>query len=323
MWFGTWALGGADWGPAISPVAARRVLELAWDQGFHRFDSAESYGRGRAELLLGQAFRSILRSRRETIFLAGKSVLRDPPALEKHLEKTLRRIGTDYLDIYYIHWPREGLDLPLAIEALERERQRGRIRAVGVCNVSRSQYRVAAEVCAAAGAPPPVVQTGYNLLWRRDENEVIPEAQHRGAPVLAYSPLAQGLLARPFPLMPNWHRDDHRGNAPLFSQATWPAVQTFNHRFIRICEESDHPPAAIALAWILARGVTPVAGARTEEQVRSLGEVRQSLEEANPLKHTAGLADAVEALYRTVAPVLPVIPNMFDYTPRPVTPPGR
>ena len=109
--FGTWALGETDWGP-ISAPDARRLLETARELGIRHFDTAESYGNGRAEQLIGQAFRRAFKTDRETFFIAGKSVVRDPRSQEVHLERSLRRCGCEYFDRYYIHWPREGISLP-------------------------------------------------------------------------------------------------------------------------------------------------------------------------------------------------------------------
>jgi aryl-alcohol dehydrogenase-like predicted oxidoreductase len=241
--FGTWALGETDWGP-IAPREARKVLRTAWEAGIRRFDTAEVYGNGRAEQLVGQEFRREIRNARETIEIAGKSVVRDPRSQRNHLERSLRRCGCEYFDRYYIHWPREGIDLAAAVGALEEARAAGLIREIGVSNVTLSEYRQAVGV-----APIGAIQFGYNLIWRRPERQGLTDipASRR----VAYSPLAQGLLARPFSGTPRWDEMDHRRKTPLFSPPAADYTIPFGQRYVAACVEAGFHPAAAAVAWLL------------------------------------------------------------------------
>jgi len=330
---GTWQLDGRDWGP-FSARQGKALLIAAWERGVRYFDSAERYGNGRAEQLIGQALRDVIRGNRETLSIASKSELRPPSSLTRHLERSLRRIGTDYLDLYYIHWPREGMSLPAAVEELERNRRRGLIRAIGVSNVTPGEL----EEAQGAGTID-ALQLGYNLIWRRPERQfgalltggapepppiVAADPTPAAAPapprVFAYSPLAQGLLAHPFPAERDQLPEDHRRETPLFSGPVWPAVHAFATEMLATCREHGLEPAAVALAWLLARGVTPVVGVHTPTQLDRLVEAlnrRGSPPWAEGEALLSILTTASDALQKN----LPDLPNMFGYVPRPCDPP--
>lgn len=316
--FGTWALGGSDWGP-VTTGKAKEVLRCAWDLGFRHFDTAESYGSGRSEQLVGQAFRREIRSRRDTIRIATKTVVRDAPAVTRHLERSLRRLGTDYIDLFYIHWPREGVDLLRAVEELHRQKERGLLGALGLCNITAREYETIK-----TRFPVSAVQIGYNILWRSPGARLWPGVTETK---VAYSPLAQGLLARPFPESPRWHGSDHRQKTPLFSTPAWEHVQRFNTLYIAACREKGLDPAAVAVQWLLARDrLDPeapavdavVVGGRTVSHLKRLvtGLSRYgAVPNDNPHRE---LSHAIEELYRETRPFIPDLPNMFGYVPQPV-----
>ncbi|SIQ57855.1 Predicted oxidoreductase [Alkalispirochaeta americana] len=310
--FGTWALGETDWGE-FPARPAKDLLRHAWDLGFRHFDTAESYGAGRAEQLLGQAFRDILRTRREALHISSKSVIREAPALRKHLERSLRRLGTDYLDIFYIHWPREGMSLPAALEELRRLADNGLIRSVGVCNITDREYRLLLE-----HTPPDLVQEGYNLLWRKPEQTLWP---HLRCPRVAYSPLAQGLLARSFPRTPTWDTRDHRQTTPFFRPPLWEALHRFNTSLIEACRDQDLLPGAVAIRWLLGgsspRSDAAVVGGRNPRQLSLLARGLETISSHRGEARYLELEPKLEKLYQTVAPLIPDLPNIFGYTPTP------
>ena len=304
--FGTWALGGTDWGP-VDARTAKLAIARAAERGFRHFDTAEAYGNGAAEQRLGQALRHRVRNQRETLQIATKSVVRPPASLAKHLERSLRRLNTEYVDVYYIHWPRDGIDLRAAVAELERQRQAGRIRAIGLCNVTVDEFHAAAQE-----GPVAAVQFGYNLLWRTPDTQGLTALP---ATRVAYSPLAQGLLAREFRNPPEFSEGDHRPHTPLFAAATWPHVYRTHRDYLELCTRRGVHPAALAVYWAARRLDAAVVGGRTAVQIDALADGLESLA-ARP----AGAAEAAEdaaGLSANLAPLLPDLPNLFGYVPTP------
>lgn len=307
--FGTWALGESDWGP-LPAQDAKAILRRAWERGFRHFDLAESYGNGRAEQLLGQELRHELRMQREDVKVATKSVVRPPASLRRHIETSLRRMQIEYVDLFYIHWPREGISLPAAVEELARLRDAGMLRRIGVCNLSVSRN----PELLAAGSLVDVLQFGYSALWRQPEEQGLVRAGSHPIRV-AYSPLAQGLLARRWPQEPAWHPMDHRPRTPLFAPATWNRLRAAGAGFVEHMEARQISPAAAALTWCLQRVDAAVVGARSLRQVDTLTDGL-----ASAMRDPRSVADALSAVDPTLAAaaaLLPRLPNMFGYVPAP------
>lgn len=182
--FGAWALGGEYWGPqnhSDSIKALHRALAL----GVNHFDSAPVYGKGRSEQIIGQQMKKI----RSRVYLASKAFYTTPRQMEDSLDTSLKRMLTDYLDIFYIHWPRSDADMRPGMEMLEARRREGRIRAIGVSNFSLEQMKQLEE----AGTVD-VFQGGYNLFWTGLEQSLLPYLRSRGIAFVPYGVLAQGIL---------------------------------------------------------------------------------------------------------------------------------
>lgn len=317
--FGTWAFSEAEWGTLDTP-RAKSLLSRAWEAGFRHFDTAEAYGNGRSEQLIGQALREKIRHRRETIRIATKSVVREPGPLGKHLERSLRRLGTDFVDLYYIHWPREGVSLIKAVEELVLRQSRGLIRAVGLCNVTGEEYREIAR-----RFPVAAVQAGYNLIWRGPEENLWPFVESLR---VAYSPLGQGLLARPFQHTPTWDPRDHRRTTPLFHAPAWDEVFRFNLAFMNLCRQAELEPAAVALRWLLGssddtsagksagRVDAAVVGGRTVAQLDGLVSGLEKIGTGDGETRYQAVVPALEEHYRSLRESLPTLPNVFGYVPR-------
>ena len=164
------------------------------------------------------------------------------------------------------------------------------------------------------------------MIWRREERDGLSDRDavasgETARPMrIAYTPLAQGLLARSFSRTPVWHAEDHRSSTPLFAAAQWKDVARFNESYMALCAEAAVHPAAAALLWLVSgsgpRGVDgAVVGGRTVEQLRMLA---AGLEAA--LKRPDRLAEVLnraEVLSDALQPSLPDLPNMFGYTPTP------
>src|SRR5579863_1092043 len=189
---GTWQFGSREWGygPAYARQEARAIVRRALELGVTLFDTAEIYGFGRSERILGEA----LGPARESAFLATKlfPLLPVAPVVQQRAVASANRLGTSRLDLYQVHQPnplvRDGT-IMRGMRALQRV---GLIGEVGVSNYSLQRWRAAED---ALGSPVLSNQVCYSLVARSPERDLLPYAQQRGRVVLAYSPLAQGLLS--------------------------------------------------------------------------------------------------------------------------------
>ncbi len=182
--FGSWALGGEYWGPQNHQDSVR-ALHRALTLGVNHFDTAPVYGKGRSEQILGQQLKKI----RRTCIIATKAFYSSPEKMKASLETSLRRLLSDYVDIFYIHWPLGEADMRPGMEMLEGLRQEGRIRAIGVSNFTVEQIRMVEE----AGRVD-VYQGGYNMLWTSPEDRILPFLREKEIAFVPYAVLGQGLL---------------------------------------------------------------------------------------------------------------------------------
>jgi myo-inositol catabolism protein IolS len=263
---GGWQAGRDLW-VGIDDRETVAAFEAALDAGITTFDTAEDYGAGHSERMLARA----LGHRRDEIVLATKvswDHLRADQVVAA-CERSLRNLGTDVIDLYQIHWPAgsfgsERVPLEETMDALVRLRQAGKIRAIGVSNFDLPQLR---EACALG--PVDTLQPPYSLLWRHAERELLPFCRTHGVAVLAYSPLAQGLLTGKIDPERTLEEGDNRRDGRLFQ----PPLRARAHAVI----EAMRPLAAargitlaqLALAWVAGQpGTAAIAGARTSAQVR-------------------------------------------------------
>jgi len=263
---GTWQFGSRDWGygePYASQVAdsiVRRALEL----GVTLFDTAEIYGFGRSERILGRA----LGDRRESAFLATKilPVLPVPPVVEQRAVASADRLGVTRLDLYQVHQPnplfRDGT-IMRGMRALQRV---GLVGEVGVSNYSLERWRAAE---AALGRRVLSNQVRYSLVDRSPERELIPFAESNDHIVIAYSPLGQGLLSG------RYHRDSRPANRvraanPLFLPDNLERATDLIAALREVASAHSATPAQIALAWAIHRpAVVAIPGASSVEQMES------------------------------------------------------
>jgi myo-inositol catabolism protein IolS len=268
---GCWALaGGRVWGPQIEADSIATV-HAALDAGVNFFDTAEGYGGGDSEVVLGRALagrrhEAVIATKVSRAHLSGDEV-------QQACERSLQRLQTDYIDVYQIHWPSRTVPLGETMEALEKLREQGKVRAIGVCNFGVQDLSHLLKIGWAETNQLP-----YNLLWRAIEYEIRQECVDEGIGILCYSPLAQGLLTGKFS-SPD-EVPEGRARTRLFSggrsQARHgeagcePEAFTAIEQIRRICDEIAQPMAKVALAWLLHQpGVTSViAGARKPEQIR-------------------------------------------------------
>jgi aryl-alcohol dehydrogenase-like predicted oxidoreductase len=271
--FGNWSAGG-DWG-RVDRGAAIAATREALDLGITLFDTAHAYGFGAAEQLLGEALRPEIRSARESIVIATKGGLRkdggqtardsSPAALRRDLESSLRALGTDYVDIYQVHWPDPATPIGTTAETLDEFVREGKIRFVGVSNYDARQMTAFQQV-----RPIDTLQPPYHLFRRDVEASILPFAREHGIGVLVYGPLAHGLLSGRMTEDSTFATDDWRSRSDLFQGETF-------RRNLAVVRELTHfaalrgaTVAQLAIAWTVANPAVDVAivGARGPEQIR-------------------------------------------------------
>ncbi len=266
---GCWAIvGDFNWGPQDEDdavAAIRSALEL----GINTFDTAEAYGSGYSEKLLGK----VLEGRRKDVVIATKASPSNfaPKKLRRACEDSLKRLNTDYIDIYQLHWPNHEVPVDDTLGAMDRLREEGKIRVAGCSNFGPGDV---SEALAAGRLESN--QVAYNLLWRGLEYELQQICVENEVSLLPYSPLAQGLLTGKFrtpeDVPPERARTRHfaaerphtRHGEEGAEEETFEAIKKIEE----ISEGLGKPMAQVALAYLIARpGVASViAGMRNAKQ---------------------------------------------------------
>jgi myo-inositol catabolism protein IolS len=297
------ALGGSWYATDVDDAALTGAMEAAYEAGLRHFDSAAGYGDGRSERLLGR----FLAGKRDSVFLASKANPREMTgqAMLAEIDASLKRLATDRIDLYYIHWPRAGRDMRPVMEGLERARRQGKVAAIGVSNFSVVEMRQVAEI-----APIAVHQLGYNLLWRHTERDLIPWCREHGIAVVAYSALAHGILTGKFGEQPAIAPGDQRHTILPFRADIWPHVFAGVEKLKRLAGELGLPLPVLAIRWILDRPCIDavVVGARSRAQASAN---TAALVPAIP----AGAFAAMTAISDAIAAHVPDAGNLFNHYP--------
>ena len=273
---GTWAIGGWMWG-GTEESAAVSTIHAALDKGINLIDTAPVYGFGRSEELVGKALAggrrggAIIATKVGLDWGSGKILRNSSPArLRSELEDSLRRLKTDVIDIYQVHWPDEAIPFEETAKALDSLRREGKIRAIGVSNFSPEQMDRFRK-----GAPLATIQPPYNLFEREIENDVLPYAEKHGLVVLAYGALCRGLLTGKITAKSEFKGDDLRKVDPKFQQ---PRLGHYLEAVVRLDrfarERYGKSVLALAVRWLLDRGkIVALWGARRPEQLAPVNEV--------------------------------------------------
>lgn len=272
---GTWAWGDSlfwSYGQDYGQDQLEAAFQASLDAGITLFDTAEVYGLGESERLLGQ----FMKRSTQPVLLATKYMPLpwrwSAQQVKEAVQASLDRLKLDRLDLYQVHQPVSFLlSQKTLLETLAQEVQAGRIGAIGVSNYSASQMRQAQQTLATYGIPLAVNQVQYSLLNRKIEtNGILDTARELGITILAYSPLAQGLLTgkyqatgTPTPVLGARRLD------PRFSPRGLEKIQGVLQLLHQIGESYNRTPAQVALNWLIAQGgVIPIPGAKTPEQAR-------------------------------------------------------
>jgi aryl-alcohol dehydrogenase-like predicted oxidoreductase len=255
----------------ISADQAIATVNTAFEQGITLFDTAPAYGDGESEELVGRA----LVGKRDRVILATKAGGQTLSAAEiaRDCDASLKRLRTDYIDLYQVHWNRRKVPAEETLRAMEDLVNRGKVRALGVCNYGPVDLAEALGV-----TKPHTNQLAYSMLIRAIEFQITDMCLENGVGILCYSPMAQGLLTGRYAtadeVPPGRQRTRHfsaerelvRHGQPGCERETFEAIA----RIRKICEEIGEPMSRVALAWCLHQpGVMSVlAGASTPDQVK-------------------------------------------------------
>ena len=259
---GTWQLGG-EWGDfdhREAVVAIRRAREL----GVNFFDTAQAYGFGASERLLGEALRDDLRQRRDEIVIATKGGLRmtddgmvrdsSPEWLRKGVEQSLRALDVEHIDLYQVHWPDPDVPFAETAGALQELVDEGKIGHVGVSNFDVEQIDDFAR-----RRPVETVQPPYHLFRRGIEGDLLPYAQEHDIGVLVYGPLAHGLLTGALREDTEFAPDDWRSHSDVFRGDSYRRNLQTVQELERFARDRGHTVSQVAIAWTLANPAVDVA----------------------------------------------------------------
>lgn len=252
----------------VNDESSEATLRYALDHGVTLIDTAYAYGGGHNEQLVGR----VLRGRREGVVLATKGgftfgppgIDGRPEALRQNLETSLRRLGVEHIDLYYLHTPDPKVPLEESIGEMAKFVAEGKVRYLGVSNLRLEQIRKAHAV-----HPIHASQDQYSLFYRRVEEEGrVSLLRELGITLVAYSPLGQGVLGG---LPKSFEQDDFRASSPRFQGENMKRVQALGQEFRAIAAEAGITPATLALAWLLRQGdhVLPIPGTRSIENLKA------------------------------------------------------
>jgi aryl-alcohol dehydrogenase-like predicted oxidoreductase len=258
---GTWGMSGAFWG-AADDAESIRVIHRALDLGVTLIDTAEAYGQGHAEEVVGQA----LAGRRQQAVIATKVMAGhlDPAELGRALEGSLKRLRTDSVEVYFVHWPNPDFPIGPTMEALERLRTQGKIQAIGVSNFGTAEMDQARQ-----HGTIDVLQPPYNMLWREIEAQTLPYCRQHGIGVMPYSGLAQGLLTGTLSRDTVFVEGDQRRTTVLFQPGSYEHALDAVEGLRPIAAKYRKTVPQLAVQWVTSRpGISaPLVGARTVREM--------------------------------------------------------
>jgi myo-inositol catabolism protein IolS len=265
---GTWQAGKRMW-VGIEDSETIKAIRSGFEAGITTIDTAEVYGTGHSEQIVAQALSDV----RSQVVYASKvfpNHLKYDQVIEA-CDRSLANLKTDYIDLYYIHWPSgtwnsEIVPIAETMEALNSLKQDGKIRAIGVSNFSKAQLEEASEFGRIDALQPP-----YSLFWRKIEPDLTNYCLEHKISILAYSPLAQGLLTGKFNRGHQFAEGDHRVANKLFHGENYERSQLALEKLQPIADHHHTTLGNLALAWLIFSSETrpqvqAIAGARNAEQ---------------------------------------------------------
>ena len=283
--FGSWAAGGWMWGKA-DHKAAVEAIKASYELGVTSIDTAPIYGQGESERVVGEAIKGIPRdkvqiltkygmrwdlAKGEFAFKSKNNQGKDidiykyagKESVIKECENSLRRLGTDYIDLYQIHWPDSTTPLSETFEAVERLIEQGKVRYAGVCNYDAALMEDAGKVIDLVSDQIP-----YSMVNRGTDRETIPYCMRNEKTVIVYSPLERGLLTGKMKPGYAFAEGDHRKNNPFFTDDSIERTNAFLDKLKPLADEKGVTLAQLVIRWTVNHpGVTvALVGARNPAQ---------------------------------------------------------
>jgi aryl-alcohol dehydrogenase-like predicted oxidoreductase len=283
--FGAWAIGGWMWG-GNDEKDSHRALLASIDQGITTIDTAPIYGFGKSEELVGKAVKGVrdkvqiltkfglLWDDKEGEFFFSTSLNDGTPAnihryagkesIIRECEHSLKRLQTDYIDLYQIHWPDPTTPVEESMEAVDQLIRQGKVRAAGVSNYNAEEMKKAGSVLTLASN-----QVSYSMVKRDIEEETVPYCIENNVGIIVYSPLQRGILGGKIQPDHKFRRGDHRPDTPYYKLGNIIRINEFLDKIRPIAENRDISLSQLVLRWTLQQpGITCLlAGVRNEEQL--------------------------------------------------------
>jgi aryl-alcohol dehydrogenase-like predicted oxidoreductase len=285
--FGAWAAGGWMWG-GNDDKEAIEAMKMAYDMGMTTIDTAPIYGQGKSEELVGQAIKGLPRDKvqiltkfgmvwdREVGTFGFKSKDNYGNAIDvykyggkdniiKECDISLKLLGTDYIDLYQIHWPDATTPIEETMEALLRLKEQGKIREIGVCNYNAEQMKTAEETLNLTSN-----QVHFSMVNRGIDKEVVPYAIENKKAILAYSPMERGLLTGKLKPGQKFEDGDHRAGLRTYKEENIRRTNEFLQKIKPLADDKGATLGQLVIRWTIDRpGITvALVGARNAEQTK-------------------------------------------------------
>ncbi len=276
--FGSWAIGGSGWAAAWGPQdddEAIGAIQRSVEVGINWIDTAAVYGLGHSEELVAQALKNVPEGDRPYVFTKcalawdenGDIINRlKKDSVKQECEDSLRRLQTDVIDLYQIHWPNPDEDIEEGWQAMAELKEEGKVRHIGVSNFNVSQMERLQSI-----APVETLQPPYSMLKREVEAEILPYCEENDIGVIVYSPMRSGLLTGKMTpeRIQNLPSDDWRRNADDFQEPKLSKNMEVVELLTEIGERHDKSPAEVAIAWTmrLSSVTAAIVGGRRPDQV--------------------------------------------------------
>lgn len=301
---GSWQAGKNMW-VGIDDAETTKAMQAAFEHGITTFDTAEVYGDGHSERIVGEALFNV----RDRVVYATK-VFVNHLKYEQVIaacDRSLKNLKSDYIDLYQIHWPSgswhsEIVPIEETMRALNYLKTQGKIRAIGVSNFSRSQLEEASKYGRIDSLQPP-----YSLFWRQIEKDAMPYCVENNISIIAYSPLAQGLLTGKFGINHQFAEGDHRAKNKLFQPENYQRVQIALDKLRPIAARYQTTLGNLALVWLISQPQTnAIVGARNPAQATENAQ-------ATEIKLSAEDIAEIDAIGRNVTDYLDNNPVMWNF----------